>query len=100
LVELELPELPVSLDPRVRLAHWRGDEGGVPRSPLPSHTREASVLQHANVLGDRGQAHVEADRQLADGLGAGRETHEDRAPRGVSEPVEGCVEPVLVNHMV
>jgi len=101
LIELELPELPVAFDPGRRLPHRRGDEGSTTDATLLLDAREPRALEHADVLGYRGEAHVEPRRELADRPVTGGEASENRAPRRIGERAEGGVESrLLVNHMV
>jgi len=101
LIELELPEAAVALDPRRRLAHRRGDERRAPHAPLAADAREAGALEDSHVLRDRGQRHLESRRKLADRALARCEPRHDRAPCRIGESSEGIVErPLMVNHMV
>jgi len=88
-------------DPRDRVAHGRGVERRSAHAPFLFDGGEPRALQHAHVLGDRGERHREARRELADRAIAGREAREDVAARRVGEGGEGVIEcPVTVNHMV
>jgi len=101
LIELELPEAAVALDPRRRLAHRRGDERRAPHAPLAPNARETGALEHSDVFRDRRQRHLESRRKLADCAFARGEPGDDCAPRRVVEGGERAVERLLrVNHMV
>jgi len=60
LIELELPEAAVALDPRRRLAHRRGDKRRAPHAPLAPNARETGALEHSDVFRDRGERHLES----------------------------------------
>jgi hypothetical protein len=101
LIELEPPEAAVTLDPRRRLAHRRGDERRAPHASLAADARKAGALEDTHVLRDRGQRHLESRRKLADRALACSEPRNDRAPCRIGESSEGIVEgPLMVNHMV
>jgi len=100
-VELRFPESPVFRDPRECVAHRRGTERCAAHAPLLLDGREPGALQHAHVLRDGWERHVESRRDLADRQDASGEAGEDVAPRGVGESGEGVVErPGTVNHVV
>jgi hypothetical protein len=63
---------------------------------------QAGVLEHGEVLRDRGQRHGEGPRELAHGgLGRAGEPRQNRAPRRVGQGRERRVESGrMVNHMV
>jgi hypothetical protein len=102
LVELELPEAAVALDPVASLTQRCGDEMRPARAPLALHAGEASALEHAHVFGHGRQGHIETGRELADRLVASREPQQDRPPRRVGEPRENAIELIgaMVNHVV
>ncbi len=64
--------------------------------------REPGALEHADVLGDGRQRHVEPAGELADGMIAGGEPGEDFAPGRIGEGGERDVESLhaMVNHLV
>lgn len=82
--------------------HWAGDQTGASGASVSLHGGEARALEHADVLRDRGQRHVESTRELLDRPLASGEPSEDLAASGIGERAEGGVEGlrVLVNHMV
>jgi hypothetical protein len=101
LIELEFPESPVALDPGRRLPHRRGDERGAADATLLPNASQPRALEHAHMLGHRGEAHLEPRRELADGPVAGGEPSENRAPSGIGERRERSIEGrMLVNHVV
>ena len=88
-------------DPRERSAHGRGVERRAAHASFLFDRGESGALQHAHVLGDGGERHGEARRELADGAITGGEAREDVASRGIGEGGEGVVESLgMVNHMV
>jgi hypothetical protein len=91
--------LAVALDPCGGVAHRCRDEGRASDATLAAHAREPRPLEHTHVLGRRGQRHVEARRQLPDGLVAGCEPAEDLTSHRVREGCERRVE-LMVNHVV
>jgi hypothetical protein len=92
--------LSVLLDPRLRVAHRRGGQGGVPGPPLAAHASKAGALEHADVLRDRRQRHVESTGELGDGPLTGGQSRQDLASGRVGERPERRIELLLVNHMV
>ena len=66
-----------------------------PDASLPADGGKARTLQHAEVLRDGRQRHVEATGNLFDGAVAPRELRHDRASSPVGESAEGGVERVL-----
>src|SRR2546425_135550 len=64
---------------------------------------QTGMLQHPEVLGDRGKAHREGLGQLRDRGLARAEASKDRAPGGIGQGREGSVEAIgrrVVNHQV
>jgi hypothetical protein len=101
LVKLRLPELPIPLDPARGFAHRCRDERRSPHAPLTPDACEAGALEDADVLRRRRKRHVEAGRQLTNGLLTGGEPRQDLAPHRVRERGEGRIEPgLMVNHVV
>jgi hypothetical protein len=74
LIELKLPELTVSLDPRLRVAHRRSDQRRATYTTLAPDASEAGPLQHVNVLRHGRQRHVEPAGEFGDRMLAGRES--------------------------
>ena len=100
-VELRFPEPAIALDPLERGAHGRRIETRATHPPVALDLREAGALQHADVLRDSGQRHLEPRRQLADRAVTHRKAREDVAPCGIGEGEERGIERVgTVNHMV
>jgi hypothetical protein len=96
-----LPEPAVPLHPDGGLAHRSCDEVRDADTSLPANGGEPRSLEHADMLGDRGQRHREAAGQLADRPLPAGEAGQDLAPRTIGEGGEGAVELRLtVNHMV
>jgi len=101
LIELELPERAVALDPRRRVPHRPGDEHRAPHASLTSHARESGPLEDAHVLRDRRERHREARRELADRALARRKSPQNRPPRWIGERSESGIERLgMVNHTV
>ncbi len=101
MIELRFPESPIVLDPLERAAHRRRAQRRAPNSTFLLHGRELGALEHAHVLGDGGERHVESRGELADRAVAGGEAREYVAPRGVGEGKERVVERSgMVNHTV
>ena len=65
-------------------------------------TNEPGRLQHAHVLGGRGEGHSERCRELAEVSLPARELPDDRAPSGVGQGVKNDVQPgrAIQNHKV
>jgi hypothetical protein len=100
LVELEFPELAVLLDPFLRVAHRRGHERRAARPAVAAHASESGPLEHADVLGHRGQRHVESAGQIRNASLAQGKAREDLPPRRIGERGKGGVERGMVNHVV
>jgi hypothetical protein len=92
LIELGFPESPIALHPFERGAHRGRRERGATHASTALDGRQPRGLQHADVLGDRGQRHVEAGRELADRAIAATKPRENVATRRVGEGVEGGIE--------
>jgi hypothetical protein len=104
-VERLEPGLPV-------LAELPGPQHGVPErlgaeaaAVLASHNApadEAGPLEHADVLGGRGEGHPEGRGELGEGALSGGELPDDGAACGVRQGVEDAVEPGggIQNHVV
>ena len=72
-----------------------------PDAAVAAHGREAGPLEHAEMLGDAGQRHVETVGDLLDRAIAAGELGENRASRAIGESAERGVERIFgVNHMV
>lgn len=101
-VELPLPKAAVAGDPGGGVLHRAR------RQPAPAHPALAAAvdqpgaLQHAQVLGDRGEGNTERLSQRCDGGLAGGEAGQDRAARGVGQRAEGGVQGgrLILNHVV
>jgi len=61
---------------------------------LAASRNKTGVLEHLEMLGDRGKAHFEGLGQLGDGSLARNEARQDRAPRRISEGREGNAEAI------
>src|SRR5690348_10344044 len=93
-VEALLPEAAIMLDPARHVLERSGLEPAWPPLRLAAARDEAGALQHLEVLGDGGHAHLERLGQLGDrGLAQG-EPRQDGAPRRVGERREGAAEAV------
>src|SRR5712692_3941577 len=94
LVEALLPVAPVVLDPvgdvleRIRL------KPAGPPLRLAAALDQPGALEHFQVLGHGGEAHVEGLGQFQDRGFARGEAREDRAPRGIGESGEGRAEAI------
>jgi len=72
-----------------------------PLTPMGFAVDQPGTLEHAEVLGHRGQAHVERLGQLSDVGGAASQSRENLAPGRVRQCRERPVEPYrLFNHQV
>jgi hypothetical protein len=91
-VELVLPETAIAIDPLHRVAQRLDLERSASRASLALNAREASALQHADVLRDRHKRDVIARRELADGVRPRGEPAQNVAPRGIGEGSERRVE--------
>ena len=102
LIELKIPKLPIVLDPLGGLPHRCGDERRASHTAISADVGESCALEHANVLRDGRERHVEARGELADRPLAAGEPRYERPSCGISEGAEGAVEAgrVLVNHVV
>jgi hypothetical protein len=89
------------LDPRECTAHRLRLQMRASHAALSLNRCEPRALEHAHVLGNRGERHVEARGELADRPIAGCEPREDLASSRVGESEERGVERLgLVNHVV
>src|SRR5262245_17209983 len=94
LVEASLPDVAIALRPLGDLLERaRLDPAGPPLG-LAALGDEARALQHAQVLGDAGQAHVERLRQLRDRALALGQARQDGPPGGIGEGGERGAEGV------
>jgi hypothetical protein len=91
-VEARLPERAVRFQPARRLPQRFGREPDVVHAPLDEAPGEPGRLEHAQVLGNRRQGHVERLGQLAHGGVAAGEPLEHRAPRRVAQGREDDIE--------
>jgi hypothetical protein len=66
LVELQLPELAVVIEPGHGVAHRRGDQSAIPATTVPPPHHQPGALEDPEVLAHRGEGHAEGRRQLAD----------------------------------
>ena len=101
--EAGLPVPAELLGPLHRVLEWRRAQ---PAEMLPAGdaaTHEIGPLQHAHVLGGRGERHLEGRGELAEAaLLAAGQSPDDRAAGGVGEGVEHAVQPggSICNHVV
>ena len=93
-IEAFFPKIPVALCPVGDLLERLRRE--VARAPLGAAAAldEVRPLEHLEVLGDGGQAHVERCREGGDGGLAVGQCGEDRAAGRIGEGGEGCAERV------
>jgi hypothetical protein len=87
-VEPLRPKSAIRSEPRVDLGERRGVELVPPLLRLVTDAHEASVTQHAEVLGHAGLADPEDVDQVAHGAVAVTEQVEDPAPSGLGDDVE------------
>src|SRR5215208_7221195 len=99
-VELALPELPVARDPLEGVSHGLVDEAAAAGTSLLGALDEARSLEHRQVLGDRGQRHVEWLRKLPDRGVALRQLLHDRPAGWIGESPEGRIQRSTLNHLV
>jgi hypothetical protein len=92
LIELGFPESPIALHPLERGAHRGRCERGATHASASLDGRQTSGLQHTDVLGDRGERHVEAGRELANRTIPAGQPRENVAARRVGEGMEGRIE--------
>jgi hypothetical protein len=89
------------LDPRECTAHRLRLQMRASHAALSFDGGEPRALEHAHVLGNRGERHVEARGELADRPIAGGEPREDLASGWIGEREERGVKRLgLVNHVV
>src|SRR6478609_6072173 len=93
-IETLLPEAPVLLHPVHRLLERRSLQPAGPPLGVARPLNQPAALQHAQVLGDRRQAHVVRLGQLGDGARAGRKPGKDLPPGGIGEGGEDATEAV------
>src|SRR6266566_2171864 len=87
--EALVPKAAIALGPLDDLPQRRRLEPAGAPLCLAAARDEAGVLEHPEVLGDRGAAHRERRRELLDRGRTGGEAREDRAPRRVGQGGEG-----------
>src|SRR5213594_3367167 len=93
-IEALLPEASVVFEPvRSVLERTRPEPAGSPLG-LAAARDQAGALQHLEVLGDGGKAHLEGLGQLRDPGLARAEASKDRAPGGIGQGREGDVEAI------
>src|SRR3990170_8559442 len=91
-IETLLPEAAISFQPFIGvLERARAEPAGAPLR-LATARDQAGALQHLEVLGDRGQAHLEGLGQLRDGRLTRGQASENRAPGGIGEGGKGCAQ--------
>src|SRR5713101_3497922 len=103
-VEALFPETAIVLQPvRGVLQRTRLEPAGPPLR-LATARDQTGALQHLEVLGDGGKAHLEGRGQLRDRGLAGDEASKDRAPGGIGEGRKGDTEAIgrhaSINRMV
>ena len=97
-LEARLTELAVVLQPAGGVGSgWRLEPAGAALGVAAARD-QAGVLQHLEVLGDRGLAHLERLGELLDRGLAQREPREDRPSRRVGKSGEGGVELMSRRH--
>ena len=67
----------------------RGDQAPRPPLRLSSLLDQAGAFENAQVLGDRGRAHLERQGDVLDDRIAGREASQDGAPSRIGQGGEG-----------
>src|SRR5207302_4253877 len=93
-IEALLPEAAIVLQPVGGvLERTRLEPAGTPLR-LATARDQAGALQHLEVLGDGGKAHLEWLAQLRDRGHTGGEASEDRTPGGIGEGGEGGAEAI------
>src|SRR5271154_6055538 len=93
-IEARFPQAAVVLEPVIdSFEDAELDPAGPPLRLAPP-CDQAGPLEHLEMLGDRGTAHLERLGELADRRLAGREARQDRAPRRVGEGREGRAETI------
>src|SRR5260370_6096009 len=84
-IEALLPEAAIMLDPAGDVLEWTGLEPARPPLRFASARDEAGALQHLEVLGDGGHAHLEGLGQLRDRSLTRGEPSQDRPPGGIGQ---------------
>src|SRR4051794_39122491 len=103
-IEAAIPEMPVAIDPvRCRSECDGVQSRGTPLGIAPAGD-QARLLQHLQVLRDRGQRHVERRGDVVHRRLASREPREDRPSRRISKRREGPAQLVrghasTINHV-
>ncbi len=93
-LEALLPEAAIALRPVGDLLERTRLEPAGPPLRLATACDKAGALQHLEVLGDGGKAHLEGRGQFRDrGLARGQAS-QDRAPGGIGEGGEGGAEAI------
>src|SRR6188768_760620 len=101
-LEPRLPVPPKLLGPERRFLQRRGFEPTKMLTPGYTTTDEPGRLQHAHVLGSRGERHLEGRGELAEIALTTRKLPNNRAPGRVRKGMKNEVEPrrAIQNHVV
>jgi len=101
-IQPRFPEAAMLVQPARRGLQRAWHEHHPVRATLDASSQEARGLEHAQVLRDSGQRHVERFRQLSHGGRRPRQPFEDRATRRIREGRKGRVQRgrLFVNHLV
>jgi hypothetical protein len=91
-IELVLPEAPIRVEPRRRLAHRSRQEPHATHAALPPPFDQVRPFEHGEVLADGRERHGERPRQLQHRGLPRREPRDDRATRGVRQGAEHPIE--------
>src|SRR5579863_10433276 len=91
-IEALFPETPIVIEPfRYILKRTGLQPAGTPLRLAPARN-QARALQHLQMLGDRGHAHLERLGQFGDRGLTGSEPRENRAPSRIGKGREGGAE--------
>src|SRR5438874_330924 len=93
-VEAFLPQPAIALEPGADVLEGVRLDAAGPPLRLAASRDEAGTLQHLEVLGDGGEAHLEGLGQLGHRGLAQRQPREDGPTRGIGEGCEGGTEAV------
>lgn len=99
LIEAAFPVRTLSIEPGLHLTKWSGHEVIGAYAPDLLRGHQTTGFEHAEVLLERGQGHVERRGQLRDRRRSLPEPLDDGEPGGVGEPAKDEVERrLLVRH--
>src|SRR5262245_1075845 len=99
-VEPRAPERVLPVDPGFRVIERAGQHAAGPHTPDLLATDQPALLQHLQMLQQRGHGHGKRLGDLADRRRAAAQSVDDRAPRRVGQRLEYAIEATaIVRHM-